>query len=160
MKLKIIYILIPLIITSACSSVSKNNNDKQNEIGRGECIIKSVVEMAANLKMTCICEGVETKEQLENFKKLSKLKFIKSISSTEIESISDWDNFELIIDNKGEAYGGTGKSFDWKILENVKKYLPPHSYQIWSFKEIFWINFFKLAPDYCTTLRNAVKIGV
>ena len=46
-----------------------NNNDKQNEIGRGECIIKSVVEMAANLKMTCICEGVETKEQLELVKR-------------------------------------------------------------------------------------------
>lgn len=52
------------------------------------------------------------------------------------------------------------KKYRKEILENVKKYLPPHSYQIWSFKEIFWINFFKLAPDYCTTLRNAVKIGI
>lgn len=47
-----------------------------------------------------------------------------------------------------------------EILKNVKKYFPPTSFKIWSIKEIFWINFFKFAPNYCTTFRNALKIGI
>lgn len=46
-----------------------NGVDKKVEAKRGEYIIKSVVEMARNLKMNCICEGVETKEQLELIKR-------------------------------------------------------------------------------------------
>src|SRR5574344_579049 len=46
-----------------------NNIDKDNEILRAEYIIKSVVTMANDLKMDCICEGVETKEQLEIVKR-------------------------------------------------------------------------------------------
>ena len=47
-----------------------------------------------------------------------------------------------------------------EIHNNVKKYLPPNSYKIWSAKEIFWINFFKFVPQYCAKLRNGFKIGI
>ena len=47
-----------------------------------------------------------------------------------------------------------------EILTNIKKYLPPNSYKMWSIKEIFWINFFMFAPQYCAQLRNELKIGI
>lgn len=65
--------------------------------------------------------GNETVEDLNNFRKVTDLKFIKSLASNELDYVVDFNkqcDF-IIIDNKTSGYGGTGQSFDWSILKEV-----------------------------------------
>lgn len=69
---------------------------------RGEEIIKSVIELAKNLKLFAICEGVETKEQLDLVKK-SGVKYVQGFYYSKAIPA---DEFIKLIKNGG--YIGNG----------------------------------------------------
>lgn len=52
------------------------------------------------------------------------------------------------------------KIFRKKIVRRVKKYDKLSIFIRWKPKEVFWYQFFVTSPNFCTKLRNYIKVGI
>lgn len=52
------------------------------------------------------------------------------------------------------------KIFRKKIVRRVKKYDKLSFFIRWKPKEVFWYQFFVTSPNFCTKLRNYIKVGI
>ena len=71
--------------------------------------------------------GSETNEYIKSIKKYKKIKVIKSISiktSRDFEKIYNYPDTDMFLfdykPSKNELPGGNAKSFNWKLLKNIK----------------------------------------
>lgn len=100
--------LIPNLVSSVAVCVNPTSED----ILRYQDLGFTAVQFSGN----------ESLEQIKEFRKLTILKFIKSVSVDEIENLENWKDLVdyIIIDNKSTGFGGTGHSFDWNKVKELK----------------------------------------
>lgn len=70
---------------------------------------------------------------------------------------SAFNNYQAIVRNSNVDIDFTYRK---SILEKIKKNIKPENYVDWKKKEILWLKFFLLAPEWCSKLRNFAGIGV
>lgn len=129
MKLKILYILIPLLITSSCSSVSKNNKDKQNPELTFQTIaaFKSAEQITENnwqliFRKLDDCQYILF---LADIKKLNSLKYNLLISSDNTYSTNpDFVNlmFSINYTEENSLDQATGENAVVNRLKEVMRY--------------------------------------
>lgn len=70
---------------------------------------------------------------------------------------SAFNNYQAIVRNSNVDIDFTHRK---SILEKIKKNIKPENYADWKKKDILWLKFFLLAPEWCSKLRNFVGVGV
>ena len=84
------------------------NEKKENMIS---IVQKGIIDMVQ-------LHGQETEKEIEDLQKIISVPIIKAISVQTKQDIRDTKADYLLLDN---GAGGTGKTFDWSIIHDIKK---------------------------------------
>ncbi len=72
------------------------------------------------------CHGHESVEQCKNIQDIQKI--IKVFSISEVQDFEDTNEYEFadlfLFDTKTKAYGGSGRKFDWSLIEAYRGHVP------------------------------------
>ncbi len=83
---------------------------------------KTLAEILGNVRLDMIqVHGAETPERIEDIKSKFGKPVIKSLGISTVEDVAGIKDYEqvadwILLDSRG---GGTGKSFDWKLLDGM-----------------------------------------
>lgn len=88
--------------------------------------IENVFEIAETLKLDVLqFHGDETQDYIDNFRGFTVWKAIRVNSKNDLEKTKQFITNAFLFDTLAlKDYGGTGKTFDWNILKDIKFDIP------------------------------------
>lgn len=82
--------------------------------------------VAAECRLTALqLHGEESPEEIRRLEGYKRIKAFRVENKADLKGLARYNTDAFLFDAKsGNAYGGTGKTFDWRVLEGLKIKMP------------------------------------